>query len=92
MAMTMVDREARAATRGKPLAASVRRLKVGVYLVPSQTEPDVTWTVLDQGLLGTGSGLRCTCMAGMMGRPCAHAFAVLARRQLEARKRKGTPR
>lgn len=90
--MTMVDRESRAATRGKPLAASVIRRRRGVYVVPSQTEPGVTWTVIDRGLLGTGSGLQCSCMAGLMGHPCAHAFAIVARRQLEARKTKGAAR
>lgn len=73
--------------RGRPLAASVTRKRRGVYLVPSQTEPGVVWTVIDRQLLGTGSGLWCSCPAGIHHKPCAHAFAVVARRQLEARRR-----
>jgi hypothetical protein len=80
MALEISKAEAVAMTKGKTLAAQVERLRHGLYTVPSQSEPGVRWTVVD-----TGTGLQCTCTAGMLNRPCAHAAAVVVRRQQEAR-------
>src|SRR5688572_27777079 len=86
-ARTMLERskaEANAQGKGRTLADWVERVRYGVYTVPSQTEDGVKWTVVDLAALGTGRGLRCSCPAGMLNRPCAHREAVLIRRQQEA--------
>ena len=70
------------------LAMAVRREKQGVYLVPSATEPQVEWTVLDLALLGAGEGLRCSCPSSFFrSDPCRHVRAVRRRRALEAERR-----
>ena len=58
MTASAADRERAAAAKGASLAAQVERVRFGTYLVPSQTEPGVTWTVID-----TEHGLQCTCGA-----------------------------
>lgn len=78
--MTITEARVLAAMRkGKALAAQVERLAYGLYLVPSQTEPGVQWTVVEhEGLL------RCSCPAALHGKPCAHAAAVATRRREHA--------
>ena len=69
--------------QGIALAPSVRRRFYGSYQVPSRTEPGVWHAVLDLDALGTGHGMRCSCPAGIHGRPdCAHRQAVLVAREL----------
>ncbi len=83
MSASLADRAHTALSKGQSLAAQVVRVRYGVYTVPSQTEPGVRWTVIQ---LADG-GLQCTCTAGLMGKPCAHAAAVLVRRQREEKRR-----
>ena len=54
------------------LPARVRRIRFGLYRVPSTSEAGVTHTVTVDGR-GT---YRCSCVAGQFNRPCAHAAAV----------------
>lgn len=78
----MTITEARTLTamrKGKVLADQVERLCYGLYLVPSQTEPGVQWTVID-----VDGHLECTCPAALYGNPCAHAAAVQTRRREHA--------
>ena len=82
-AAAKADRERTAAGKGVSLAGQVKRLKFGLYTVPSQSEPGVYWTVVERA----DGGLQCTCGAGMFGRPCAHLAAVTVRRQQEAKRR-----
>jgi len=65
----------------------VVRIRRGVYQVPSQSEPGVRWTVIDQAALESGDGLQCVCPAGLVGKPCAHKSALIVRRQQEAKRR-----
>ncbi len=66
-------------------AAQVRRVRYGVYEVPSASEAGTVYTVT--GTAMDGSDHRCTCKAGQAGRPCWHVAAVrLARVQHEARR------
>jgi len=74
---------ATALAKGESLAAQVKRLKYGLYTVPSQSESGVYWTVVQRG----DGDLQCTCGAGIYGRPCAHLAAVIVRRQQEAKRR-----
>lgn len=76
--------EVNAMAKGMELAGTVERVRLGLYLVPSQTEPGVKWPVLDV----KGEGLRCSCPAALYGRPCAHVAAVFVRRQVEDEKRR----
>jgi len=81
---SVADRERTAVAKGASLAAQVKRIKYGLYTVPSQSEPGVYWTVVERA----DGGLQCTCGAGIYGRPCAHAAAVTVRRQREAKRRR----
>jgi len=68
MALDGSKAEVTALGKGRALAAQVRRVKFGLYTVPSQSEPGTYWTVVQRA-----DG----------GRPCAHRAAVLVRRQRE---------
>jgi len=78
---SLADREHTALSKGQSLAAQVRRVKHGLYTVPSQSEPGTYWTVVER----VDGALQCTCTAGLVGRPCAHKSAVVVRRQREAK-------
>jgi uncharacterized Zn finger protein len=59
----------------------VRRLALGRYVVPSTSDPRITYSVT-----GTGprlSDYRCSCPAGSYGNVCAHIGAVALRRVQE---------
>jgi len=77
--MEQKSAEATALGKGRALAAQVRRVKYGLYTVPSQSEPGTYWTVVQRA----DGGLQCVCPSGLVGRPCAHRAAVVVRRQRE---------
>ena len=81
--MALADAQRNAMIRGSQLAMQVHRIKRGVYLVPSQSEPGVRWPVIDNG------ELRCPCPAGWFNKPCSHKGAVLARRIIEVERQLG---
>jgi hypothetical protein len=53
-------------------ASTVTRLRYGLYTVESATRPGLTHRVSVEGGV-----YRCSCEAGLAGRPCWHAGAVL---------------
>ncbi len=79
MSASLGDREHTALGKGRSLAAQVKRVKFGLYTVPSQSEPGTYWTVVQRA----DGGLQCVCPSGLVGRPCAHKAAVVVRRQRE---------
>ena len=67
--------------RALGVPARVRRLALGRYVVPSSSDPRVTYSVT-----GTGPRLtdyRCSCPAGGYGNVCHHIAAVALRRVRE---------
>lgn len=78
----MLDkRHANAALRAEAgrLVDRVIRRRRSSYQAPSETDDGVLWSVVEDA---TGA-LRCTCPAGIHGRPCKHVAAVELRRQQE---------
>ncbi len=81
MSASLADREQTAQARGEALADRVRRLRHGLYQVPSQSEEGVWWPVVER----PDGALQCVCPSGLAGKPCAHKAAVVVRRQREAK-------
>jgi len=63
------------------LAARVRRVRLGVYLVPSTSDLPLTYSVT--GIGPRLADYRCVCPAASYGNVCAHVAAVALRRVQE---------
>ena len=83
--MALAENQLRAMQRGGEIAHTVKRLRKGLYRVPSTSDAGVEWTVIE-----VGYRLQCTCPSGLHGRVCRHAAAVQQRRAIEAEKRSPT--
>ena len=72
--MALSSRERNAVAKAVELggAALVRRVRYGVYEVPSATEAGVVYRVEQREL-----GWVCSCPAGEQGQPCWHKASVL---------------
>jgi hypothetical protein len=82
MALSRRERHAFHAAITQNLAATVRRVRYGAYLVPSTSTNLVYSITTDEH-----GCLRCSCPAGQHGHPCKHAAAVRLRKTQEDAKR-----